>query len=64
MERFDVHVVFEACDIVTESATIVAIVKSDSKTAKRPSPLAQVRFGKMPKPAGWKHALPRHYAFA
>jgi hypothetical protein len=64
MECFDVHVVPEACDIVTKSATIVAILESDSKTAKRPSPLAQGRFDKMPKPARWKRALPRHYAFA
>jgi hypothetical protein len=38
MERLDVHVALEACDIVIESATIVAIMESDSKTAKRPRP--------------------------
>jgi hypothetical protein len=36
MQRLDVHVALEACDIVIESATIVAIMESDSKTAKRP----------------------------
>jgi hypothetical protein len=35
MEHLDIHVAFEACDIVVESATIVAILESDSKTAKR-----------------------------
>jgi hypothetical protein len=38
MQRLDVHVALEACDIVIESATIVAIMESDSKTAKRPRP--------------------------
>jgi hypothetical protein len=35
MERFDIHVALAACDIVIESATIVAILESDSKTEKR-----------------------------
>jgi hypothetical protein len=35
MERLDIHVSFETCDIVIESATIVAILESDSKMAKR-----------------------------
>ncbi len=34
MECFDIHVALEACDIVIESATVVATLKSDSKTAK------------------------------
>jgi hypothetical protein len=35
MERFDVHVTLEVCEIVIESATIVAILESGSKTPKR-----------------------------
>jgi len=31
MERFDVHVALEACDIVIESATIVAILDLKTK---------------------------------
>jgi hypothetical protein len=38
MQRLDVHVAPEACDIVIESATIVAILELDSETAKRPRP--------------------------
>jgi hypothetical protein len=38
MQLLDVHIALEACDIVIESATIVAILESDSKTAKRPRP--------------------------
>jgi hypothetical protein len=33
MERFDVHVVLEVCEIAIESATIVAILKLGSKMA-------------------------------
>jgi hypothetical protein len=36
MQRFDVHIALEACDTVIESATIVAILESGFKTAKRP----------------------------
>jgi hypothetical protein len=36
MECFDVHVALEACDIVIESATIVAILESASGTLTRP----------------------------
>jgi hypothetical protein len=36
MERFDVHVALEVCEIAIESATIVAILESASKMAKRP----------------------------
>jgi hypothetical protein len=35
MECFDVHVAFEACDIVTESATIVAILDLETKVLPR-----------------------------
>jgi hypothetical protein len=38
MERLDIHVALEVCEIVIESATIVAILESGSKTAKRPRP--------------------------
>jgi hypothetical protein len=38
MQRLYVHVALEACDIVIESATMVAIMESDSKTAKRLRP--------------------------
>jgi hypothetical protein len=34
MKRFDVH--DEVCEIVIEIATIVAILESDSKAARRP----------------------------
>jgi hypothetical protein len=37
MERFDIHIALEACDIVIESATIVA-VSGTTKTAKRLRP--------------------------
>jgi hypothetical protein len=36
MKRFDIHIAREACGIVVESATIVAILESGPKTAERP----------------------------
>jgi monofunctional glycosyltransferase len=36
MERFDFHVALEVCEIVIESATIVAILEPGSKMARRP----------------------------
>jgi hypothetical protein len=43
MQRLDVHVAFEACDIVIESATMVAILESGFKTAKRPHHQRHIR---------------------
>ena len=36
MERLDIHVALEACDIVIESATIVAILDLEDKSSAAP----------------------------
>jgi hypothetical protein len=40
MERFDIHIALEACDIVIESATIVAVSGTRFQDGKASAPLA------------------------
>jgi hypothetical protein len=55
MERLDIHVALELCEIVIESATIVAILKSDPKEKDR--------FGESPKPGRRGDCSPEFAAF-
>jgi hypothetical protein len=40
MERFDIHIALEACDIVIESATIVAVSGTRFQDGKASAPSA------------------------